>query len=219
MLIIFASRTGNVRRFVNKAAERSVLRLRTCELPNIIPFQKAHLVTYTDPSGTIPPMVVSFLNQNHHKILSVSGSGNRNWGRDFAAAVDRIYQQYGIPINLKFELSGTPGEVQNFIDYINNKPETMETNLQIIKFQTDSCATCATVARALDTYGISYRDVNPFDHPDMATQYRVKSVPTVVVTEGKSEILRMVGYKPEIIEQISHLYGFGGDRQAQTADI
>ncbi len=207
MLIIFASRTGNVRRFVKKAAELSVLYLRTCELPDLIPFQQAHLVTYTDPMGAIPPLVESFLEQHHHKIRSISGSGNRNWGRDFAAAVDRIHQQYGIPINVKFELSGTHSEVQTFIDYINTKPEASETNLRIIKFQTDSCATCATVAAALDSYGIPYRDVNPFDHPDMAARYRVRSVPTVVVTEGDREILRMVGYKPEIIEQISHLFG------------
>jgi len=207
MLILFASRTGNVRRFVNKAVELSVLHLRTCELPDIIPFQQAHLVTYTDPMGAIPPMVESFLEQHHRKIHSVSGSGNRNWGRDFAAAVDRIHQQYGIPINLKFELSGTNSDIQNFIDYIDNKPETVGTNLRIIKFRTDHCATCASVAAALDNDGIPYRDVNPFDHPDLAAQYRVRSVPTVVVIEGDREILRMVGYKPEIIEQISHLFG------------
>jgi protein involved in ribonucleotide reduction len=207
MLIIFASRTGNVRRFVNKAVEHSVLHLRTCELPGIIPFRQAHLVTYTDPMGAIPPLVGNFLEQHHRKILSISGSGNRNWGRDFAAAVDKIHQQYGIPINLKFELSGTNNEIQNFIDYINNKPETIESNLRIIKFQTDSCATCATVAGALDSHGIPYRDINPFDHPAMAAQYRVRSVPTVVVIEGDQEILRMVGYKPEIIEQINNLFG------------
>ncbi|GGC34922.1 hypothetical protein GCM10011386_28820 [Parapedobacter defluvii] len=209
MLIIFASRTGNVRRFVNKAAELSVLGLRTCELPEIPSFQRAHLVTYTDPMGAIPPMVKSFLEQHHRKILSVSGSGNRNWGRDFAAAVDKIHQQYGIPINLKFELSGTHNEIQTFIDYINNKSEPIETNLRILKFQTDSCATCATVAGALDNYGIPYRDINPFDHPDLAAQYRVRSVPTVIVIEGEREILRMVGYKPEIIEQIRGLIKTG----------
>jgi Protein involved in ribonucleotide reduction len=206
MLIIFASRTGNVRRFVNKAVELSVLHLRTCELPDLIPFQQAHLVTYTDPMGAVPPMVENFLTRHHRKILSVSGSGNRNWGRDFAAAVDRIHQQYGIPINLKFELSGTPGEIQAFVDYINNEPETMETRVRILKFRTDSCATCAAVTDALDRRGIPYRDVNPFDHPDMAAQYRVRSVPTVVVFEGDREVLRMVGYKPEVIEQISKLF-------------
>jgi len=207
MLIVFASRTGNVRRFVKKAVELSVLRLRTCELPEIIPFQHAHLVTYTDPMGAVPPMVENFLIHHHRKILSISGSGNRNWGRDFAAAVDHIHQQYGIPINLKFELSGTPTEIQTFVDYINNEPETMETNLRILKFRTDSCPTCAAVADALDRYNIPYRDVNPFDHPDMAAQYRVRSVPTVLVFKGEDEILRMVGYKPEIIEQIGQLFG------------
>lgn len=207
MFIVFASRTGNVRRFVNKAAELSVLHLRICELPDIPPFQRAHLVTYTDPLGAIPPMVENFLAHHYRKILSVSGSGNRNWGHDFAAAVDKIHQQYSIPINVKFELSGTPSEIQTFIDYINTKPETSETNLRILKFRTDSCATCAAVTDALDRYGIPYRDVNPFDHPDMAAQYRVRSVPTVVVFDGEREILRMVGYKPEIIEQISNLFG------------
>jgi len=206
MLIIFASRTGNVRRFVKKAAELSVLHLRTCELTTIIPFRQAHLVTYTDPMGAVPPLVQSFLEEHHRKILSISGSGNRNWGRDFAAAVDRIHQQYDIPINLKFELSGTPGEIQTFVDHINGEPKTMETSLRILKFRTDSCATCTAVTDALDRCGVPYRDVNPFDHPEMAAQYRVRSVPTVIVFEGAREILRMVGYKPEIIEQISSLF-------------
>ncbi len=67
------------------------------------------------------------------------------------------------------------------------------------------------VADALDRYGIPYRDVNPFDHPDMAAQYRVRSVPMVVVVEGDFKILRMVGYKPEIIEQISVLFVCSAD--------
>lgn len=204
MLIIFASRTGNVKRFVNKAIATSIFKLEARELPDITPFTSAHLVTYTDPKGEIPPIVDYFLQQNHQRILSVSGSGNRNWGRNFAAAVDKINEQYGIPINTKFEISGNNTELQKFIDYINN-PKSMDTNINIIKFQTDSCVTCGTVAKAMDSYEIPYRDINPFDHPEIAAKYRVRSVPTVVVTDGDSEILRMVGYKPELIEQLRTL--------------
>ncbi|MEC3881805.1 class Ib ribonucleoside-diphosphate reductase assembly flavoprotein NrdI [Parapedobacter sp. 10938] len=204
MLIIFASRTGNVKRFVNKAVEQSVFKLRATELPDTVPFDRAHLVTYTGPGGEIPPIVDNFLMENHRKIISVSGSGNRNWGRNFAAAVDKISLQYGIPINTKFEISGSNDELKSFIDYINN-PQTMETNLRIIKFQTESCVTCSTVAKALDSHGIPYRDINPFDHPDMAAKYRVRSVPTVVALDGEQEVLRMVGYKQEVIEQLHTL--------------
>jgi len=204
MLIIFASRTGNVKRFVNKALASSMYKLEAHELPDIPQFKQAHLVTYTDPRGEIPPLVDSFLQQHHQNILSVSGSGNRNWGRNFAAAVDKINQQYGIPINIKFEISGNNDELQQFIHYINN-PVNMETKINVIKFQTDNCVTCGTVAKAMDNYGIPYRDINPFDHPEMAAKYRVRSVPTVVATDGENELLRMVGYKPEAIEKLHQL--------------
>jgi len=80
------------------------------------------LVKYPTKIGEIPATTDEFLqNENNSKLLkSVSSSGNRNWGQFFALAADKIQQKYGIPVLMKFELSGTSTEVENYIDYLEN---------------------------------------------------------------------------------------------------
>jgi len=38
----------------------------------------------------------------------------------FAVAADKIQEKYGIPVLMKFELSGTNTEVENYINYLEN---------------------------------------------------------------------------------------------------
>ena len=64
---------------------------------------------------------VALENENNRKLIkSVSSSGNRNWGVFFAVAADKIQEKYGIPVLMKFELSGTNTEVENYINYLEN---------------------------------------------------------------------------------------------------
>lgn len=109
MLIAYASRTGNVRRFVQKLGYKAVNIDDSLQLDE--PFV---LVTYTTGFGQVPEQVESFLQRNQSCMLGVAASGNRNWGDNFAKSAERISDRYGVPIISKFELSGTEGDVETF---------------------------------------------------------------------------------------------------------
>jgi protein involved in ribonucleotide reduction len=114
MLIVYDSRTGNVRRFVDKLPFRSVRiedHLRVDE-----PFV---LVTYTTGFGDVPDKVLRFLDANGSRMKGVAASGNRNWGALFARSADTIARSYGVPVLAKFELSGTAQDVRTFVEGMN----------------------------------------------------------------------------------------------------
>jgi len=73
---------------------------------------------------------------------------------------------------------------------------------RIIKFEKNDCNPCAMVSDLLDKKGVEYERVNPFDNPEMAVKYRVRSVPTVILFEENKEIKRTIGFKPEEINEI-----------------
>ena len=113
MLIAYDSRTGNVRRFVEKLKLPAVQIEESMDLDQ--PFV---LITYTTGFGQVPDKVASFLKKNHRKLCGVSASGNRNWGTGFALSADRIAEMYGVPVISKFELSGTTKDVERFVEEV-----------------------------------------------------------------------------------------------------
>ena len=122
MYIYYDSKTGNVERFIKKMQARRpdwhFIKIN----PTMVIKNKGHFLTFTTKIGEIPATTDEFLqNENNSKLLkSVSSSGNRNWGQFFALAADKIHQKYEIPVLMKFELSGTNTEVENYIDYLEN---------------------------------------------------------------------------------------------------
>ena len=111
MYIYYDSKTGNVERFIQKMkAQRPDWHFIKIN-PTIVIKNEGHFLTTNE-----------FLqNENNSKLLkSVSSSGNRNWGQFFALAADKIQEKYGIPVLIKFELSGTSTEVENYIEYLEN---------------------------------------------------------------------------------------------------
>lgn len=74
---------------------------------------------------------------------------------------------------------------------------------RIIKFEKDDCAPCAQVSAYLDNKGISYETVNPFDQPDLAAKFKIRTVPTVLVLENEEVKHRIVGFKPDELEAIA----------------
>ena len=68
------------------------------------------LITRSVNFGQIPDTTQAFLDQFAKKVIGLAVSGNRNWGKNFGAAGDKISLAYGIPLVLKFEL-GFPHEV------------------------------------------------------------------------------------------------------------
>ncbi len=110
MLILYDSRTGNVRRFAKK------LEMPAYQIEEAMVVDEPFvLITYTTGFGQVPEKVLSFLKQNHRHLAGVSASGNRNWGDKFAGSADRISQMYGVPVLGKFELSGTRQNVEQFM--------------------------------------------------------------------------------------------------------
>ena len=123
MFVYYDSKTGNVQRFIDKIKkerpEWSFVKISS----DMEISENGHLVTFTTNFGEIPDTTENFLgNENNRKyIKSVSSSGNMNWGTLFGKAADNIEEKYGIPVLMKFELSGTHVQVEYFINSIENK--------------------------------------------------------------------------------------------------
>lgn len=123
MFVYYDSKTGNVQRFIDKIKkerpEWSFVKISS----DMEISENGHLVTFTTNFGEIPDTTENFLgNENNRKyIKSVSSSGNMNWGTLFGKAADKIEETYGIPVLMKFELSGTRVQVEYFINNIENK--------------------------------------------------------------------------------------------------
>ncbi|WP_316841778.1 thioredoxin family protein [Pedobacter gandavensis] len=68
---------------------------------------------------------------------------------------------------------------------------------RIIKFEKEDCSPCNMVSEYLDRKGMVYETINPFNDPELAMQFRVRSVPTVILMEAGEELARVIGYKPD----------------------
>lgn len=71
---------------------------------------------------------------------------------------------------------------------------------RIIKFEKNDCAPCAQVSSFLDKKGVSYETINPFDDPELAVKFKVRTVPTLIVLENEEVKFRVIGYKPDELE-------------------
>lgn len=198
--IYFDSKTGNVARFVDKlkalCPHWKFLNINEAEHFD----DKGHLITFTTGHGQVPVTTDYFMQRFSHLILSVSASGNRNWGSNFALSADRLSEKYNLPTLLKFELSGTNSEAKTFINYF--KQNAMKT---IIKFEKDNCMPCQEVSNYLNSLNVQYDSINAFNNPEKAIKHKVKTVPTLLVMEGDTELARVIGFKPSEIDQLVRL--------------
>ncbi|MGG2053840.1 class Ib ribonucleoside-diphosphate reductase assembly flavoprotein NrdI [Lysinibacillus pakistanensis] len=101
-MIIYASRTGNVRNVVSKLKGKSM------ELSEELQLSEPYLlITYTDGLGDIPAKVARFLEQNGNYCKGVVVSGNSNFGHTvFGAAGEKIAAKYHVPLVRKLDLRG-----------------------------------------------------------------------------------------------------------------
>lgn len=117
MVIYYDSKTGNVKRFIERVGALThwkCVRVSDTSFIN----EKGHLVTYTTKIGSVPETTTRFMKEYNHLVLSVSSSGNMNWGVNFALAAEKIAVEYFIPVLLKFELSGLDQDVDSFIQKV-----------------------------------------------------------------------------------------------------
>ncbi|WP_238614540.1 class Ib ribonucleoside-diphosphate reductase assembly flavoprotein NrdI [Borrelia turcica] len=112
---MYASKTGNINRFIAKTGLKNVFRIETgCETVS----EPYVLLTYTASFGNIPPEVEKFLEHNWKLMVGIAGSGNKNWGDSFCNAVNLIRRKYDVPEILKFELAGNVHDVNDFKERI-----------------------------------------------------------------------------------------------------
>lgn len=72
------------------------------------------IVTPTTGFGNVPATVDAFIRYNRDEIRGVAVSGNVNWGRNYGKAGEKIAEEYGVPLLLRFELSGTDEDISKF---------------------------------------------------------------------------------------------------------
>lgn len=119
MKIIYFSLTGNVRRFIQRAGLSNTMALTEANKTEEInePFI---IVTGTIGFGQVPDPVQAFLDINHKNLKAVAGSGNRNWGNNFAKASEEIANNYNVPLLMKFELHGNQEIADEFREKVVN---------------------------------------------------------------------------------------------------
>lgn len=67
---------------------------------------------------------------------------------------------------------------------------------KIIKFEKDDCNPCVQVTNYLNEKNIAFEAINPFDSPEIAVKYRIRSVPTTLLVDSDKELVRVIGYQP-----------------------
>lgn len=114
MKVVYASRTGNVEKFVNKLNVDGVVKL---EDGNMEMDEEFVLFTYNDGEGEIPEIVRTFLDNNAFLCQGAFTSGdilNHPYTYNFAA--QKIQDEYDIPILGKFNLDGDEDDVDDALE-------------------------------------------------------------------------------------------------------
>ena len=116
-LIYFSSTSENTHRFVEKLGVEALrLPLRTTE-ETVHATEPFVLITptYGGAGGAkaVPKQVIKFLNdeKNRSLIRGVIGAGNTNFGEEYCLAGDIVAAKCKVPHLYKFELMGTPEDV------------------------------------------------------------------------------------------------------------
>lgn len=119
IVVYYDSMTGNVERFIKKISRYSDFEFIKIK-PDTVVEKFSHFITFTTGIGQVHKNTVRFLAnmENFKKIKTVSVSGNMNWGPYFGLAGDKISKKYNIPLIMKFELSGTYEEAQEYVKRI-----------------------------------------------------------------------------------------------------
>ena len=115
MKVVYASRTGNVQRMI----ERMGLEATKIETGEETVEGDYLLITYTDGKGIIPPVVVKFSEKNKSGLKAAAVSGNKVRHPDeFCAAADKLEEKYGCRILARFHKQGgaiTDEKVRKFL--------------------------------------------------------------------------------------------------------
>lgn len=118
MVVFFSNVTNNTARAVAKLDIPNLkIPLMTKDAGKFLVDQEFVLIvpTYGDANFTnfVPRQVIHFLNnvQNRELLRGVIGTGNQNFGREYAVSGDIIAKKCGVPMLGSFEIAGTPEDI------------------------------------------------------------------------------------------------------------
>jgi protein involved in ribonucleotide reduction len=117
LIVYFSSSSENTHRFVQRLGLPAV-RIPLNERERIQVDAPYILIVPSYGGGTagaVPRQAIRFLNDPHNRqrIRGVIAAGNRNFGDAYGRAGDVIAQKCGVPYLYRFELMGTPTDVDN----------------------------------------------------------------------------------------------------------
>jgi len=71
-------------------------------------------------------------------------------------------------------------------------------NMEVIKFSASWCQPCKMLSKMLETdpLSVDVKEVDIDENSDMATEFKVRSVPTLVLMNDGKEVDRITGVKP-----------------------
>lgn len=115
-LVYFSNVSENTARFVEKLewTGGEVIRIPARgQFEETLPDGPYILITPTYNERGVPIQVMKFLNKadNRRNMAGVIAGGNKNFGKDYCIAGDMISRKCGVPLMYKFEIAGTPEDV------------------------------------------------------------------------------------------------------------
>lgn len=110
MIVYWTGGAGNTERFVKKLGQPSVKITKDL----VIDYDCVLIIPTYGLDADIPAPVKSFLNikSNRKYIKAVVGTGNRNFGSDFAGAAKTVSKKLRIPLIDTVELAGNEMNVE-----------------------------------------------------------------------------------------------------------
>ncbi|MBQ9066420.1 MAG: class Ib ribonucleoside-diphosphate reductase assembly flavoprotein NrdI [Clostridia bacterium] len=103
MKLIYASRTGNVQKLIDRLGVDALKIVKGDEKVE----GEYLLVTYTDGKGIIPKAVDQFIANNPDGLKAAAVSGNQERHPDtFCGAAEKLEEKYGVTIVAKFDQAG-----------------------------------------------------------------------------------------------------------------
>ncbi len=118
MKLVYATRTGNVQKLVDKIGYNDVLEIETGdERVN----EDYLLITYTDGAGEIPQVVEDFLRNNLVGLKKIAVSGNMaRHANTFCGAADEILKMKNVEVVARFNSAGDDSIVELINKALNN---------------------------------------------------------------------------------------------------
>lgn len=117
MIVYFSNVSGFTHRFVEKLGlSASRIPINSVEAGSFRISEPSTLILPTygaNGRDFVPRQVIRFLNveANRNLITSVIGSGNINFLDDYTKAADIVSAKLGVPVLHRFELAGTPEDI------------------------------------------------------------------------------------------------------------